>query len=280
MDDKRAVFVSGPFDDLRSPGIRFLQEASGIGPLTVFLWSDKIVNNIEGKNPKFPQAERLYFIESLRWVDTVLVINDIKNPDTLPETGSTTEVVWAVPESDDTDAKRSYCRGKNIEYHVVRDIDCAGFPLELQRTGQREDPVAKKRNKVIVTGCYDWLHTGHIRFFEEVSELGDLNVVLGYDSNVHLLKGEGHPLFPQEERQYVVQSIKYVREAHISTGSGWLDAEPEIEKIRPHMYAVNEDGDKPEKHAFCKRMGIEYVVLKRTPKEGLPPRTSTNLRGF
>jgi hypothetical protein len=46
------------------------------------------------------------------------------------------------------------------------------------------------------------------------------------------------------------------------------------------MYAVNEDGDKPEKRAFCERQGIEYVVLKRLPKPGLPKRESTILRGF
>ena len=30
-----------------------------------------------------------------------------------------------------------------------------------------------------MTGCYDWFHSGHVRFFEEVSELGDLYVVAG-----------------------------------------------------------------------------------------------------
>jgi hypothetical protein len=43
---------------------------------------------------------------------------------------------------------------------------------------------------------------------------------------------------------------------------------------------VNEDGDVPEKRAFCKEHGIEYVVLKRIPKAGLPKRQSTALRGF
>jgi hypothetical protein len=43
---------------------------------------------------------------------------------------------------------------------------------------------------------------------------------------------------------------------------------------------VNEDGDKPEKREFCKAHGIQYVVLKRMPKEGLPIRESTVLRGF
>jgi hypothetical protein len=41
-----------------------------------------------------------------------------------------------------------------------------------------------------------------------------------------------------------------------------------------------EDGDKPEKRDFCQVHGIEYRVLKRIPKEGLTPRSSTVLRGF
>jgi glycerol-3-phosphate cytidylyltransferase-like family protein len=119
-----------------------------------------------------------------------------------------------------------------------------------------------------------------VRFFEEVSGLGDLYVVAGSDPNVRLLKGAGHPLFPQDERRYMVQSIRYVCQALVSSGTGWMDAEPEIALIKPDMYAVNEDGDKPEKRQFCAEHGIEYVVLRRTPKEGLPRRQSTDLRGF
>jgi hypothetical protein len=61
---------------------------------------------------------------------------------------------------------------------------------------------------------------------------------------------------------------------------GWLDAEPEIAVVKPEIYAVNEDGDKPEKREYCQRNGLEYVVLKRLPKEGLERRQSTALRGF
>jgi len=66
----------------------------------------------------------------------------------------------------------------------------------------------------------------------------------------------------------------------ISSGWGWMDAEPEIDRLRPDIYAVNEDGDKPEKREFCTQRRIEYVVLKRLPKPGLQPRSSTDLRGF
>jgi cytidyltransferase-like protein len=165
-------------------------------------------------------------------------------------------------------------------------------PLLRLRSGQAEGspPVAagsssfvarpSSRKKVVVTGCYDWFHSGHVRFFEEVSALGDLYVVLGHDENVRLLKGEGHPLLPQEERRYVVQACRYVTQAQISTGHGWMDAEPEIARIEPDIYAVNEDGDKPEKRAFCAEHGLEYVVLQRAPRPGLPKRASTDLRGF
>jgi len=105
-------------------------------------------------------------------------------------------------------------------------------------------------------------------------------VVVGNDANVQHLKGAGHPMFPEDERRFVVGSIRFVHQALVATGWGWLDAEPEIERIKPDKYAVNEDGDKPEKRQYCDAHGIEYVVLKRLPKEGLPRRESTHLRGF
>jgi hypothetical protein len=59
-----------------------------------------------------------------------------------------------------------------------------------------------------------------------------------------------------------------------------MDAAPEIALIKPDIYAVNEDGDKPEKREFCREHSIQYLVLKRLPKPGLPARNSTKLRGF
>lgn len=78
----------------------------------------------------------------------------------------------------------------------------------------------------------------------------------------------------------MVQSVRYVKQALISNGNGWLDAEPEIERIKPDIYAVNEDGDKPIKRRYCQEHSIEYIVLKRLPKPGLQRRDSTKLRGF
>ena len=134
---------------------------------------------------------------------------------------------------------------------------------------------------MIVTGCYDWLHSGHVRFFEEVSALGDLYVAVGNDANVRLLKGEGHPLFPQEERRYMVQRhpLRDAGADHLAAAAGWTPSR-RSPGSSPTIYAVNEDGDKPEKRAFCAEHGLEYVVLKRAPKEGLPRRSAPTCEGF
>jgi cytidyltransferase-like protein len=181
-----------------------------------------------------------------------------------------------VEEASDNPRKRDYGESHGVEYRVFKKKDLGGFPaLPFDPKGERSS-----QKRVIVTGCYDWFHSGHVKFFEEVSGLGDLYVVVGHDANIKLLKGKSHPMFPQDERRYMVQSVRFVKVVLVSSGRGWMDAEPEVAIIKPDIYAVNEDGDVPEKRAFCKEHGIEYVVLKRTPKEGLPRRQSTNLRGF
>lgn len=266
------VLVTGAFDDIRSDDLRFLQEAARLGSLHVLLWSDRVVEMLTGRLPKFPQAERQYVLQAVRYVDRLTLIAEPPAPDALPQMDGLTPGLWAVRAAEDTLLKRAYCAAHGLAYRVFTAADLTGWPdFAVSESSGR---------KALVTGCYDWLHSGHVRFFEEVSTLGNLYVVVGNDANVALLKGAGHPLFPQDERRYMVQSIRYVTQALISTGSGWLDAEPEIAMIRPDIYAVNEDGDRPEKRAFCQAHGIEYVVLRRLPKEGLTRRASTDLRGF
>jgi cytidyltransferase-like protein len=281
------VVVSGSFDDLRSPHVRFLHEASRLGDVHLLLWPDEAVRTLERREPKFPQEERLYFLDAVRYVQRVTLLDGPVDPGVLPRVDGLQPDMWAVNEASDAPGKRASCDRAGIVYRVIRDKDLAGFPVEISQVADgssarnltgRDTPFGRK--KVIVTGCYDWLHSGHVRFFEETSALGDLYVVVGHDENVRLLKGEGHPMFGQEERRYMVQAIRHVTQALVSTGHGWMDAAPEIARIQPDIYAVNEDGDKPEKRAFCEEHGLEYVVLKRLPKEGLPKRESTVLRGF
>lgn len=271
----RYVIVCGGFDNIRSQDVRFLQEAARFGSLCVLLWNDESLRSVTGKKAKFPQEERLYFLKAIHYVNKVYLTSQPSNSNVLPLIQSVNPFMWVVRQSDDTAAKHDFCKKNNLEYRILTKADLADFPNTIEA-----EPHETSRKKVIVTGCYDWFHSGHVRFFEEVSELGDVYVVVGHDDNVRALKGPGHPMLPQDERRYMAQSIRYVKQALISTGHGWLDAEPEIERIKPDIYVLNEDGDKPEKKKYCLEHGIEYVVLKRLPKAGLPRRESTVLRGF
>lgn len=266
------VVASGGFDDITSRDIRFLEEAAKLGELTVLLWEDAVLEQATGKPPKFPFAERRYFLNAVRYVSKVMAVNESANRDSLPD--NLPVDVWANYERTANPARERYARENKIIYRFLSADDLQGFPDPLPM------PSAPGRKKVVVTGCYDWLHSGHVRFFEEVSSYGDLYVIVGHDANIRLLKGEGHPLLPQEERRYAIGAIRFVKQTLITSGDGWLDADPEIRKLKPDIYVVNEDGDAGGKREYCAAHGIEYLVLRRTPAPGLAPRTSTGLRGF
>ena len=274
MPASERVVVSGGFDNIKSADLRFLEEASNLGQLTVLLWPDEAIQRVTGKSPKFPLAERSYFLNAVRYVSRVIEWNGQFMPDALAEISGVQPQIWADVESSANSAREKFCNAKNMKYYVFSAKDLKGFPEPPPM------PSAEGRKKVVATGCYDWFHSGHVRFAEESSAYGDLYICLGSDANVRLLKGEGHPLLPEHERRYVVGSIKYVKQAVITTGTGWVDADPEIRRLKPDIYIVNEDGDKGGKREYCQKMGLEYVVLKRTPAPGLPSRTSTELRGF
>jgi cytidyltransferase-like protein len=131
-----------------------------------------------------------------------------------------------------------------------------------------------KEKKVLVSGCYDLIHGGHVAFFKTAAQYGKLYVAVGADSNLLLLKGKA-PYFSQDERVYMVNAIRFVEEAFIASGSGMLDFEPDMERIRPDIFIVNSDGHTSEKEILCKKLGVEYKVLERIPEEGLPARASS-----
>jgi cytidyltransferase-like protein len=131
--------------------------------------------------------------------------------------------------------------------------------------------------KVFVSGCFDMLHSGHIAFLEEAAKYGRLTVCLGSDENVRFLKGQ-YPVCTQDERRYMMEALRCVADCRVSAGWGMMDFEKEIEEIRPDIFIVNEDGNTPAKADFCKRKGIEYIVLSRVPHGNLPRRSTTDLR--
>ena len=270
------ILVSGGFDSLHAREMRFLEEAARLGAVHLLLWSDALALTAGGQAPAFPQEERRYLLESVRYVSRVSLLDEPIGKDWQGRAGEEKPAAWATRGEDESAGVRAWCSAQGVPIHVIPSAGLERFPsppeMDLARRAGRK--------KVVVTGCYDWLHSGHVRFFEEASAFGELYVIVGNDANVRNLKGEGHPLFTQDLRRYMAGSIRFVHQSLITSGWDWMDAEPEIERLQPDIYLVNEDGDKPEKREFCAQHGLEYVVLKRLPKPGLQRRTSTDLRGF
>lgn len=121
------------------------------------------------------------------------------------------------------------------------------------------------------------LHSGHVAFFGEAAQYGDLYVALGSDKTIYNLKGR-ETVNDEHERLFMVKAVTWVKDAFISRGSGILDFESELREIRPDYFVVNADGNTPEKRALCNELGVEYVILERKPYEGLSARSTTALR--
>ena len=131
--------------------------------------------------------------------------------------------------------------------------------------------------KVFVSGCYDLLHSGHVEFFRQAAEYGDLYVGIGSDETILHYKNH-KTLYNENERLFMVKAIRYVKDAYINAGSGIMDFIPTVDFLKPDILVVNEDGASEQKRKFCEERGMEYIVLKRDPHEGLEAHSSTSLK--
>ena len=127
-----------------------------------------------------------------------------------------------------------------------------------------------------VSGCFDLLHAGHIEFLERASQFGQLHVGVASDDTIYKLKGRW-PVYSAHERRFMVGALGCVQSACISSGEGVLDFAEEMRRLRPDVLVVNEDGARPEKAALCDELGTQYRVLRRVPRSGMPPRSTTSL---
>jgi cytidyltransferase-like protein len=116
-----------------------------------------------------------------------------------------------------------------------------------------------------------------VEFFRQASQYGDLYVGIGSDKTIKALKGH-KTMYSEQERLFMVRAIRYVKEAYINQGEGYLDFLPTLDIVNPDCLLVNEDGDREEKRQLCQERGMEYIVLKREPSQGLEARSSTGLK--
>ena len=153
-----SVIVGGSFDDLRSAQVRLLEEAAKLGPLHVQLWSDDMVRRLEGRDPKFPEAERQYLLGAIRYVDRVTLCRDLMDRDSLgagtlraavADGTRSVPAAWVVDEAGDNEAKRAFCCANGLQYRVLRQQDLLGLPDCSRSVARRVAPATGDRDRLL-----------------------------------------------------------------------------------------------------------------------------------
>ena len=65
-------------------------------------------------------------------------------------------------------------------------------------------------NQVFVNGCFDILHSGHIKLLRTAKKFGHVLVAIDSDNRVKLLKGNNRPINTAYKRFEMLMSLKYV----------------------------------------------------------------------
>ena len=67
------------------------------------------------------------------------------------------------------------------------------------------------RTIAFANGAFDVLHVGHVRYLQAAAGVADVLVVaVNSDQSVRMLKGEGRPVVPEDERAEMVSAIRGV----------------------------------------------------------------------
>ncbi len=86
------------------------------------------------------------------------------------------------------------------------------------KTAKTVKTMKTKDQKVLVSGFFDLLNSGHVSFLKEASKYGDLYVAIGSDKAFETQKGR-KPICSEQERLYMVKALRYVKDAFIGEPS-------------------------------------------------------------
>jgi len=138
-------------------------------------------------------------------------------------------------------------------------------PDELTALGA--EYAAQGRKLVLTNGCFDLLHTGHVRYLEEARRCGDaLIVAVNSDVSVSELKGADRPLNGELDRAEVLMALRCVDHVTIFSGKRVTEV---IRLLRPAVYAKGGDYTPetldPGEKAALMEVGSEIRILQLVP---------------
>lgn len=124
------------------------------------------------------------------------------------------------------------------------------------------------RKIILTNGCFDVIHAGHVAYLREAKQLGDVLVVaINCDEQVRVQKGEGRPVYGEQERSEILaelQCVSYVTVFDEPT------ADELIRAVRPDIYVKGGDYrvDQINEHDVLTQLGIAVRVLAHRPGLG------------
>ena len=127
--------------------------------------------------------------------------------------------------------------------------------------------VLKDKKVVLVGGCFDILHPGHVIFLQKAKKEGEILVVLlESDQKIKKLKGTNRPLYTQTDRAIILSALKFVDFVILLT---FMDQEEDYDQLvgelRPSIIAATKDSKgNVHKLRAAKLVGakLKYVTAK------------------
>lgn len=122
-----------------------------------------------------------------------------------------------------------------------------------------------KNNKriVLVGGCFDILHVGHIQFLQGARQQGDMvMVLLEDDESIRKRKGEGRPINSQKERAEILAALSstdyIVLLPHLKTNEEY---DMLTQSIKPAIIATTKN-DEHRRHKDRQAKLLEIPVVE------------------
>jgi rfaE bifunctional protein nucleotidyltransferase chain/domain len=140
--------------------------------------------------------------------------------------------------------------------------------VEIEKLSALGAEYSSNGKKLVLTnGCFDILHTGHVRYLKQARACGDaLIVAVNSDASVRELKGPERPLNGELERAELLEALRCVDHVTIFTGKRVTEV---IRLLRPAIYAKGGDYTletlDPGERAALEEVGVAISLLQLVP---------------
>lgn len=120
----------------------------------------------------------------------------------------------------------------------------------------------KNKKIVLVGGCFDILHYGHVSFLKKAKSLGNILVVaLESDENTKRLKGPKRPIHTQKQRAEILRSLRSVDKVISLPPSP--DYRRLTKQVKPDIIACDPEDKLLKNKKEYESLGAKIVVIPK-----------------